>query len=260
MMLSMLAAIIAQVSTAEQDFAEAVRTTAAQATIEAVANRPGHVTVRDVRLLDMDHDGQPEALVWIEPHLRQTPYILVYSRDSSGAPRLLLEGLAPGRLQPISGRLIDDHTLGLGVDLTVGAPGQPVDVDRLLSAAKGTGMTLIRYRSFFHTDKRRGYVGFIDLSDRPLPDTSRTCEGFEFSRIDGMAVGTLAGHSGGQVLAVLTTDDITVYEFQGIRPNGTLVTHTSVRERESHVTGVGVSPAGQLYLLTNTTRIPLQAP
>jgi hypothetical protein len=242
--------------------AAAARSIAALEPVEAVAQTRGTVLVRDVRVLDIDGDGRPEAFVWIEPQLRQTPFILVYTRDSAGGMRRLLEGLAPGRLQRVSGRLVDDHTLGFGVDLSVGDdPAKPFDFDKLLSAAYDNGMSLVQYRTFVHADHREGYLDYVDLTDRALPHaTTNTCESFEFSRVDALATGTLAG-SATPALAVLTTDDITIYRFGGIRPNGTLVKQVTMRDRPANVIGLRLSPAGQILLLkSDGTASPLPAP
>jgi len=240
--------------------ASAARLAAGREPVEAVPQRRGTVMVRDVRLLDVDGDGRPEAFVWIEPQMRQTPFILVYTPDSSGGVRRLLEGLAPGRLQPVSGRLIDDHTLGDGVDMTLGSPGQPADMEKLLGIANRTGTTLVQYRTFFHADQREGYFGYVDLSDRALPDTTATCVNFEFSRVEALASGALAGSSSGHFLVALTTSDVTVYRFDGIRPNGTLIKQAWVRERPPNVVGLRVSTAGQVQLAKGDgSTIPLPA-
>jgi hypothetical protein len=212
-------------------------------------------------VLDITGDGRPEAFVWIEPQLRQTPYILVYTPDSAGGMRRLLEGLAPGRLQRVSGRLVDDHTLGFGVDMSMAdTAGAPVDIEKLLSIAYTNGMSLVQYRTFVHVDHREGFLDFVDLSDRALPDAAtNTCESFEFSRVDALATGTLPG-SATPVLAVLTTNDITVYRFSGIRPNGTLVKHATMRDRPANVAGFRLSASGQLLLLKRDgTTSPLPA-
>src|SRR5881409_4371926 len=198
----------------------AVRAAAEREPVEAFGNARGLVSVRGIALLDITGDGSPDAFVWIVPKFRQTPTVLVYTYDPQRGASRILEGLVPGRLQPISGRFVDDHTMGFGVDMTVGGDGKPVDFDRLISAGVENHMSLVRYHTFIHTDGRPGFVMFVDLSERALPSSStKTCESFEFSPVEGLAAGTLAG-SRTRYLVALTASDITIYRFHGIRPNG----------------------------------------
>ena len=239
----------------------AVRAAAEREPVEAFGNAPGLVRVRDIVLLDIDGDGSPEAFVWIEPRFQQTPTVLVYTYDQQRGARRLLEGLVPGKLQPASGHFVDDHTLGFGVDMTVGGDGRPVDFDRLIAAGVEHSMSLVRYKTFLHTDGRSGFVMFVDLSDRTLPSsTTKTCESFEFSPIEGLVAGPLAG-TRTRYLIALTPSDITIYRFHRIRPNGTIDKESWIRPRPPEVTGVELSPTGDVVLRTrNGQAVPLAAP
>ena len=227
-----------------------VRAAVEREPVEAFGRAPGLVHVREIVLLDVDGDGAPEAFVWIVPQFRQTPTLLAYTYDPQRGARRILEGLVPGRLQPVSGQLVDDHTLGFGADMTVGGDGKPVDVDRLIAAGVDHHMSLVRYSTFFHTDGRTGFVMYVDLSDRTLPSSStRTCADFEFSSVEGLAAGPLSG-SQKRYLVALTTNDVTIYGFRGIRPNGTFDKESWVRPRPPDVTGLGISASGVVVLRT----------
>jgi len=166
----------------------AVHAAAEHEPIEVFGNAKGSVRIRDVRLLDVDGDGSPEAFVWIDPSVRQTPTILVYTYDPRTGPHRILEGLVAGQLRPVSGRFVDDHTMGFGVDLSV----DRFD-DGLITSAVKNELSLVRYKTFLHTDGRNGFVTFVDLSDRALPrPQTKTCEEFEFSLVEGLAAGTLS--------------------------------------------------------------------
>lgn len=252
----------ALLATMHQDtIVAAVRAAAEREPVEVFGGAKGSVRIRDVRLLDVNGDGSPEAFVWIDPSVRQTPTILAYTYDRSQGPRRILEGLVAGQLRPVSGRFVDDHTMGFGVDLTVGTDGRPVDFDGLIGAAVKNGMSLVRYRTFLHTDGRAGFVTFVDLSDRALPSSeTSTCEGFEFSLVEGLQAGTLAGRATVQYLVALTASDITIFRFHRIRPNGTLEKEVWIRDRPPPVTGLAVRE-GQVELRTRDgSSIPLRAP
>jgi hypothetical protein len=238
-----------------------VRAATEREPVEAFGTAAGFVRVRDIALLDVDGDESPEAFVWIEPRVRQTPTILVYTYDRQRGARRLLEALVPGRLQPVSGQFVDDHTMGFGIDMTVGGDGKRVDFDRLIAAGVAHGMSLVRYRTFLHTDGRKGFVTFVDLSDwaLPTPDT-KTCANFEFSSVEGLAAGALSG-SATRYLVALTTNDITIYRFRGIRPNGTFDKDSWVRARPPDITGLEVSPSGEVMLrMRDSHTVLLPAP
>jgi len=240
----------------------AVRAIAAREPVEAFKTEKGLVPVRDIQLLDVDGDGSPEAFVSIDPSFRQTPTILVYTYDRQHGPQRLLEGLVAGRLQPVSGRFTDDHTIGFGVDMTVGEDGKPVDFDRLLAAAVKNRMSLVRYRTFLHADGRKGFVSFTDLSDRALPTPgTKTCQDFEFSSVEAVAAGTLSGRGTTRYLVALTASDITIYYFRGIHSNGTLDKQVWVRPRPPGATGLQISPNGEVQLsMSGGHNEPLTAP
>lgn len=235
----------------------AVRAAAEREPIEAFGDTRGSAKIREVRLLDVDGDGAPEAFVWIDPSVRQTPTILVYTFDARRGPQRLLEGLVPGELRPVSGRFVDDHTLGFGVDLTVDRFDE-----RLIDAAVKNGMSLVRYRTFFHADGRNGFVTFVDLSDRALPSAqTKTCEAFEFGLIEGMAAGKLSGTTDARYLVALTASDLTIYRFHGIRPNGTLDKEVWIQNRPSGVSGLSVTADGVVELRrADGSLTPLSAP
>jgi len=235
----------------------AVHAAAEHEPIEVFGNAKGSVRIRDVRLLDVDGDGSPEAFVWIDPSVRQTPTILVYTYDPRTGPHRILEGLVAGQLRPVSGRFVDDHTMGFGVDLSV----DRFD-DGLITSAVKNELSLVRYKTFLHTDGRNGFVTFVDLSDRALPrPQTKTCEEFEFSLVEGLAAGTLSGTAGVQYLVALTATDITIDRFHGIRPNGTLDKRVWIQNRPPLVTGLAVTSEGQVELRTRDgSAAPLTAP
>src|SRR5258708_18804636 len=85
---------------ADSSISGAVRAAVEHEPVEAMGDLRPHVPVKDIRLLDIDGDGRPEAFVWIEPGARQTPTILVYTYDAVHGAHRLVEGFVPGRLHP----------------------------------------------------------------------------------------------------------------------------------------------------------------
>lgn len=227
----------------------AVRAAAVRERVQAFKDEQGLVPVHDIQLLDIDGDGSPEAFVSIAPSVRQTPTVLVYKYDALHGAHRLLEGLVPGQLQPVSGRFLDDHTIGFGIDMTVDDSGHPGAFDQILASAVENRMSLVRYSAFLHADGRKAFLSFVDLSDRALPAAdTKTCADFEFSSVDGLATGTLSGSGATRYLVALTTNDLTIYLFRGIRSNGTLEKKTWIRPRPAGAASLKVLASGEIQL------------
>ena len=226
-----------------------VRAAVEREPIEAFGAERGAVQVRGIQLLDIDGDGTPEAFVWLSPSFRQTPTILVYAYTAGTGAHRLSESLAPGQLQPVSGRSRDPHTLGRALDMTIGSGKAPLDTLKFLSTAATKGMSVVWYRTFVHADFRDGFATFTDLTDRVLPASDiNTCGGFEFSQVDGLFAGRLAGDTVHRYLVALTTRDVTIYHFTGLGPQARLAKQTWMRPRPGDVTALVRMPDGRVGL------------
>jgi hypothetical protein len=238
----------------------AVRAAAEREPVEAMGPLRPQVPVKDVRLLDVDGDGEPEAFVWIVPAARQTPTILVYTYDARRGAQRVLEALVPGRLQPVRDLLVDDHTLGYGIDAASPADSDSSKVDIFISAGAKSGMSVVRYRTFLHADSRKGFRDYVDLADRALPTRdTENCVDFEFSPVEAIAVGTLPGKGATRYLVALTSNDVTTYRFRRIRANGRLDKETLIEPRPPDVTGLTTSAGGEVQLV-HGGRTPPAAP
>jgi hypothetical protein len=245
MLLTVLLLAQAPAVATDSTIVAAVRAAAEHEPVEAFGKTPGFVGVRDIVLLDVDGDGAPEAFVSIEPRVRQTPTILAYGFDRQHGARRLLEALVPGSPQPVSGRLVDDHTIGFGIDMTFGP--DHVDFDRLVANGVQHHMSVVRYRTFAHADGRSNFVTMVDLSAWTLPANTKTCEAFEFSPVEALAAGSLT-RNGPRYLVALTPSDVTIYRFRGIRSNGLFDKQSWVRTRPSDVAGLAISAEGVVGL------------
>lgn len=228
--------------------------------IERLESHAGSPTVTDVVLADIDADGRLDAVVSIRPTLRQTPTLLIYRRADSGAWERVREGLAPGRLRPVSGRFVDTHVHRVGLDMTAG-DGSPEANQRVLNAGASSEMSLVAYRGFLHADMRVGATLLVDLSTWPLPSgTENTCEDFEFSLPAGVVVGSLGDAGEVPHLVALTEEDITVYRVEHISPEGRLALKSWLLPRPADVTAVTRAPDGTIQLVQGESRSPLRVP
>jgi hypothetical protein len=132
--------------------------------------------------------------------------------------------------------------MGFGIDMSFAADKQS-DFDRLVASGVQNHMSVVRYRPFAHADGRSNFVTIVDLSSWTLPINTKTCEGFEFDPLEALAAGSLA-NNGHRYLVALTSNDVTIYRFRGIRSNGLFDKQSWVRPRPPHVVGLAVSAAG----------------
>ena len=183
-------------------------------------------------VVDIDEDGTSEVFVATAPYYRQSPTILIYTADSNGNLARVAEGLAPGPLLPSSGRLIDPHVLGLGVDSTIEEPEKgprPRDGRDLQRAKRSFVRTalsrsthVVHYRDFFHLDFRESGSGYIDLSGRAAPNGELTCGSFKFSPVDTVAVGSIMGQEYRVFLIAVAGDSLYGYRIHRIDEHGLL--------------------------------------
>jgi hypothetical protein len=110
-------------------------------------------------------------------------------------------------------------------------------------------------------DQRDASVTYVDMSDRKVWGSGTICAGMDFSPVDGLVSGRLAGDTLHRYLVALTVKDVVIYRFEGFGPYETLRKQVWVLERASTVTGVMMSAADQVSLLTRDgTTLPVQAP
>lgn len=216
--------------------------------IERLDSLAPRTIVRGALVADLDGNGQREAVVWIQPSLRQTPTLLLFRESSAGAWDRLREGLVPGRLRPLSGQLEDTHVHGVGVDLTAGDGSASVN-RQVLAAAASQDMSVVAYPGFLHADKRVDATFVVDLSDWSLPKgVDKTCERFEFSRPESVVVGRLDGGGAQQYLVVLSEEDITIYSVQAISADGRLTLRSWMRPREAGTSALNRDASGAVRL------------
>lgn len=186
---------------------------------------PYPVQLEDALAADLDGDGTTELVARFHPHFLQSPTIVIYRRDKRGNISRIREGLAPGKLVPVSGDYLDSHAAGWGIDFTIGDKQDDPETRREVVAMslKEFG-NIVEYLTFFHADAREGKGTFIDMTyieKSDLPEAG-TCEGFEFSRVLGIAAGRIKGGGKGTYLAASVPDGIYVYRIEGFTSEGFL--------------------------------------
>lgn len=183
--------------------------------------------IENVVVRDLDGDGSHEVVVLYRPHYRQSATIAIYRLSKDLEVTRVMEGLAPGPLQPISGEYLDSHALGQAADMSVAMPGGQAE---LVAAFMRSGFGgLVEYATFVHADSRKGDPSFVDLSRIEIPDGRKTCEAFEFSRVDEIAVGPLEGGTGETYLVARVGSELWVYRIIRFLPNGLLEKEVRVR-------------------------------
>jgi len=228
--------------------------------IEQLDSLAAATAVRGGILVDVDRDGRDEAVIWIRPSLRQTPTILIFRQIEQDRWERVLEGLAPGRLQPVSRRLKDSHVYRVGVDLVAG-DGSPASTQRVLAAGAARGMSMVAYNGFLHADMRKAAAFVVDLTLWALPkDAVVTCESFEFSQPEGVAFGSLDGGGQQPYLIALTEHDVTIYRVDSIASDGRLKIVSWMRPRPAGTLGVARDSAGNAQFVRAEGSAPISAP
>jgi hypothetical protein len=202
--------------------------------------------IRAYAFLTTDTDSERLLLLSIVPKYRQTPTIVVYHRSGSGEAERLYEGLAPGSLAPISGRYVDSHTLGIGIDMTFEGVADSATVVRVMSLARQQHMHFVRYPRFVHVDSRAEAAGFLDMTPMAPNLAAPTCGEFEFPPVDTMVVGHFRADRTSSVLVALTPRDIVTYRIHGVAADGRLAKHVWLRERPGNLQGLTLLADGTI--------------
>jgi len=190
---------------------------------ELFGDTPYRMKIDNAIVADVDDDGEDEVILHVTPHYRQSPTILIFKVSKTLAVKRVIEGLAPGPLVPVSGNYLDSHQLGAAVDLTLGKehgnPAKRRDFVKAALAEKRGGV--VEYANFIHMDSRKGKGVYVDMTGLAKPPAEQTCEDFEFSVVDEIAVMPKKDGSGNYLLARVGKS-IYAYKIHKIRDDGFL--------------------------------------
>jgi hypothetical protein len=171
---------------------------------------------------DLDGDGVDEVVVSFYPHYLQSPTIMIFKVDNEMKVTRITEGLAPGKLVPVTGEYLDSHTSGHGIDMTIDdAMKDPEMRDALVGALMENMGNVVVYKNFVHSDGRKGNGMYIDMMHIENPPEDCTCESFEFSRVEHIQIGSRKGDPTPVIMA-LAGDEVYFYTIKAIRPDGML--------------------------------------
>jgi hypothetical protein len=188
---------------------------------EVFSGKRYRVKIENIVVADLDGDGTPEVIAHVKPHFRQSPTIIIFKVGKDLHVQRVMEGLAPGPLQSVSGNYLDSHTLGEGVDFQAkmksGYGAENGLVQGLVKSQKG-GMVI--YKNFAHLDGREGPPTYIDMRAADLPAGVRTCDDFEFSDVQQVEVTTRFSSDGRNVIAAHVGKKIYAIRIEHFLPDG----------------------------------------
>lgn len=146
----------------------------------------------DWQVIDIDNDGKTEVFLQTFPHYRQSPTIMIYQIDKNDSINRITEGLAPGHLVKISieDDYFDPHSTATAIDMQLGSN----DIEKKRKFAEGSiksGMSVVLYKNFIHTDKRDDNIIFLDMMHLDDYASNNTCEDFQFSHPDEIIAGKI---------------------------------------------------------------------
>jgi hypothetical protein len=171
---------------------------------------------------DLDGDGVDEVVVSFYPHYRQSPTIMLFKVDNKMNVTRITEGLAPGKLVPVTGEYLDSHTIGHGLDMTIEESMEDPEERAVFvqSVMKYMGNVVV-YKNFIHADGRSGNGTYIDMMHIENLPKDNTCDSFEFQRVEKVMIGTRKGDPTPVIMA-LAGEEVYFYKIEAIRPDGLL--------------------------------------
>lgn len=189
---------------------------------ELFGDKPYQIRPTGFDIGDLDRDGVDEVVVSFYPHYRQSPTLVIFKVDNKMKVTRLTEGLAPGKLQPLSGDYLDSHEGGHAADLSIGkAMDDPEKRNAFIQASIKNMGNVVAYKNFFHSDGRKGKGSYIDLTHLKNLPKNQTCDLFEFARVEQFQIGQQDGDPTPVIMA-LAGDEVTFYKIKGIRKDGML--------------------------------------
>ena len=188
--------------------------------------------VEGIAIGDLDMDGEAEVVLQVKPHYLQSPTIIIYRVDKNMNVTRIIEGLAPGPLQPFSGDYIDSHTLGLGVDFAVQFKDKNVmQKNELVALAMKDFGGVVQYDGWFHADNRAGYKIYIDMSHVKTPHDQHNCMNFEFSTVEYIQIMAKKAENRNYLL-VSVGDSIYQYKINKFLDNGLIDKEMEILKKE----------------------------
>jgi len=191
---------------------------------EVINGKPYRIKAKGVVMADMDGDGREEVFLAVKPHYRQSPSIIIFTRNKRGKLIRVKEGLAPGPLVPVTGDYIDDHTLGVGVDMTIGPnkKGEPADPRDVAAIGMQQKMHVVVYKNFYHMSLREDEGGYIDMTHQKDFVNEKNCEKFEFAEVVSMKAGFLKNGGQRKYLVTVAGNELNFYRIDGVTKYGFL--------------------------------------
>lgn len=190
---------------------------------EQFGGKSYHVKIEDALVAPVLNDGTHDVVVLVTPNYRQSATVLIYKIAQDHSVSRVTEGLAPGPLVPVSGKYLDSHAIGQGFDVQASkGQGDPATQANLIKAGLKTLGGMVLYRNFTHGDSRNGSPWFVDMSDVESPLEADNCSKFEFSLVDQLAAGEVAGGGKQLYLVASVGKQLYFYVFDGLRKDGLL--------------------------------------
>lgn len=190
---------------------------------EVFAKNQYRIKVENFIVADLDGDGVPEVIAHMKPHFRQSPTIIIFKVGKDLQVQRVMEGLAPGPLQALSGKYLDSHTLGEAMDFQAKMkPGYSAENGLVQAIVKSKKGGLVLYKQFAHMDGRQGLPSYIDMREADLPPSANTCEDFEFADVEQVEVTTRFSSDGRNVIAARVGKQVYAIRIERFLPSGLL--------------------------------------
>lgn len=189
---------------------------------ELFGDKAYRLEIRNILISDVDGDGYTEMVVHYQPHYRQSPTIVFYQLSGNFEVTRVIEGLAPGKLVPVSKQYNDSHMVGSGIDFTgsdsTGSSSFTRETLVKFLQLNGFG-NYVLYQNFVHVDGRSHTSGptFVDMEHLIQSEDTVDCEYFEFEPVREIS---MAVADGIQYLAAWVGSQLYLYHIAGFTEQG----------------------------------------
>jgi len=191
---------------------------------EVIGGQQFKTRVENALSADLTNDGHKQVVIQYFPHYRQSAPIVIYRVDGEKRQvARVMEGLAPGPLQSISGDYLDSHESGMALDISLaGDLTDPAKRESLIGVSLQNFSGVVVYPKFAHLDSRTGPTpSYVDMTSVSMPPDWDNCRKFEFSHVRQIAVGSLQDDAT-NYLAAWVAGQIYLYRIKAFLPNGRL--------------------------------------
>jgi hypothetical protein len=184
---------------------------------EVINGEKFHVRPVSWAIFDVDNDGYTEVFLQMLPYYMQSPAVFVFKILEKDSVIRITEALAPGRLVPVYNkeRFVSTHSKGIAADLTI-AESIEGNLLTLTNASLKSGLSVIAFKNFIHTEQREGKPFFVDAAHIHYFNKANSCSDLQIALPEKIAAGKIKGRKN-NVFIAYSGGEFFCYEIFGFK-------------------------------------------